>query len=80
MDEEEASRIAWKILGEVEELMSDDGVAVSLNEPYGWIKAKAFFPDREYETLEKTIVGILVEATKAPSVVQPQVADGHWKR
>ena len=77
MDEDEARRIAWKILGEVEETMSGDGVAVFSGEGHNGVKMRAFFEDREYSALENTIVRILLEANKAQAVVYAELLDGH---
>ena len=77
MDEEEARWIAWKILGEVEETTSRDGVAVFSGERYGGIKVKAFFEDREYSALENLIVRILLEADKVQAVLHAESLDGH---
>ena len=77
MNQDEAERITWKILGEVEELMSEDGVAVRLENLYGTIKAKAFFPDREYKILETAIAGILLDATMMPATLPPRTEEGH---
>ena len=77
MDEEEARWIAWKILGEVEETMSGDGVAVFSSEGHDGIKVRAFFEDREYSALENTIVGILLEVNKVQAVVHAELLDGH---
>ena len=77
MDEETARKLAWKILGQVEEMMSEDGVAVFSGECHDGIKVRAFFEDREYSALENTIVRILLEANKVQAVVQAQSLDGH---
>jgi hypothetical protein len=77
MDEEEARRIAWKILGEVEETMSGDGVAVCSGEGHDGIKVRVFFEDREYRALEDTIVRILLEANRVQAVVHAESLDGH---
>ena len=77
MDEETARGIAWKILGEVEEMMSEDGVAVLSIEGRDGIKVRAFFEDREYSALENTIVRILLEANKVQAVVHAESLDGH---
>ena len=77
MDEDEARRIAWTILGEVEETMSGDGVAVCSGERCGGIKVRALFEDREYSALENTIVRILLEANRVQAVVHAESLDGH---
>lgn len=77
MDEEEARRIAWKILGEVEEMMSENGVTVSSGQRYQGVKVRAFFEDREYHALEETIVKILVKANKVQTIVHAESLDGH---
>ena len=77
MDEDTAREIAWKILGEVEETMSGDGVAVLSGEGHGGIKVRAFFEDPEYDALESAIVGILLETNKVQAVVQAESLDGH---
>jgi hypothetical protein len=77
MDRNEAEQLAWKILGEVEETMSGDGVAVFSGEGHHGIKVRAFFEDREYSALENTIVRILLEAMKVQAVLQAQSLDGH---
>ena len=77
MDEQTAREIAWKILGEVEEMMSEDGVAVSTGERNQGVKVRAFFEDLEYHALEETIVKILLEANKIHAVVHAESLDGH---
>ena len=77
MDRNEAEQVAWKILGEVEEMMGEDGVAVFSSEGCDGVKAKAFFEDREYIALENTIVRILMEATGVQPVMCAQPVDGH---
>ncbi|MFH1110746.1 MAG: hypothetical protein V1790_16350 [Planctomycetota bacterium] len=77
MDEQTAREIAWKILGEVEEMMSEDGVAVFSGEGHDGVKMRAFFEDREYGALENTIVGILLEANRVHAVVHAESLDGH---
>ena len=77
MDEETARKLAWKILGEVEEMMSEDGVAVFSGDCHDGIKVRAFFEDREYSALENTIVRILLEASKVQAVVHAESLDGH---
>jgi len=77
MDEDTAREIAWKILGEVEETMSGDGVAVFSGEGHNSVKMRAFFEDREYSALENTIVRILLEANKIHAVVHAESLDGH---
>jgi len=77
MDEETARGIAWKILGEVEETMGWEGVTVKAGDPGNHMKAPAFFEDAEYEALEKTIVGILLETNKVQAVVHAESLDGH---
>lgn len=81
MDEEHARRTAWKILGEVEETMSEDGVAACSSEGHGGIKMRAFFEDPQYSALENTIVRILLEANKVETVLLAESLDGHdWLR
>ena len=77
MDRNQAERLAWAILGEVEEVMSDDGVAVFPGDVRDDVKARAFFEDDEYEALEDVIVGILLESTKVQPVLQAESFDGH---
>ena len=77
MDEEEARRIAWRILGEIEETMGEEGVAVHSGDSNHRVKVRAFFEDREYEMLENTIVRILLEANKVQAVVHAESLDGH---
>ena len=59
MNKEQAERTTWKILGEVEEMMSSRGVGILSYERGDDRREKAFFHDREYGELEETIVGIL---------------------
>ena len=77
MDEEEARRIAWKILDEIEETMNGDGVAIFSGEGHGGIKVRAFFEDWEYSALENMIVRILLEANRVQAVVHAESLDGH---
>ena len=77
MDREQAERLAWKILGEVEEVMGEDGVAVHGGGPDSRVKVKGFFEDPEYKALEHTIVGILLEATEIQPVPQAESFGGH---
>ncbi len=64
MNKEQAERTTWRILGEVEEMMSGRGVQILAYERSGRRRQKAFFQDREYSELEETIVGILGPADK----------------
>lgn len=59
MNKEQAEQTAWKILGEVEEMMSSRGVGILSDGPHRHPGQRAFFEDREYQELEATIVGIL---------------------
>ena len=49
----------WKILGEVEEMMSGRGVGILSCRSSDHHREKVFFRDREYGELERTIIGIL---------------------
>jgi len=77
MDKEQAEQLAWRILGEVEEMMWETGVALCASDPGCRFKVPAYFGDRECEALEKTIVGILLEANKVQAVVHSESLDGH---
>ena len=59
MNKAQAERTTWKILGEVEEMMSGRGGGILSYERRDHRREKAFFHDREYSELEETIVGIL---------------------
>lgn len=59
MNEDEARRAAWKILGEVEEMMSGRGVGILSRGRRDRRREKAYFLDGEYNELEDTIVDIL---------------------
>jgi hypothetical protein len=77
MDRNEAEQLAWKILGEIEETMSGDGVAVKAGDLRNHMKVPAFFEDAEYEALEKTIVRILLGATEVKPALRAVSLDGH---
>ena len=77
MDKEQAEQLAWKILGEIEEMLGGEGVAVFSGEGLNGVKMRAFFEDREYSALENTIVRILLEANKPQAVVHAESLDGH---
>jgi hypothetical protein len=62
MNEEQARRTAWKILGEVEETMSGQGVGILVWGERDDGCQRAFFRDREYAQLENAIVQILKDA------------------
>lgn len=59
MNKEQVEKTTWKILGEVEEMMSGRGVGILSYERSDHHRERAFFQDREYSELEETIVGIL---------------------
>ena len=59
MNEDEARRTAWKIRGEVEEMMSAPGVGILSQGRGDRRREKAYFLDGEYNELEDTIVDIL---------------------
>jgi hypothetical protein len=77
MNEEQAEQLAWRILAEVEETIGWEGVTVNAGDPGNHMKVPAFFEDAEYEALEKTIIGILLEATAVQPVLHAQSMDGH---
>ena len=59
MDKEQAEKTTWRILGEVEEMMSGRGVGILSYERSDHHWERAFFQDHEYSELEETIVDIL---------------------
>ncbi len=79
MDREEAERLAWKILGEVEEVMGEEGVAVQARDPGDRVKVRAYFEDPEYKALEETIIETLLAGREVEPVRQAESLDGHDK-
>lgn len=77
MNREQAERVTWKILGEIEESMDQAGVAIHTSDSGDRLKVRAFFEDPEYGALENKIVGILQEADKVQPVLQAELLDGH---
>lgn len=77
MEKEQAERIAWRILGEVEETMGEKGVAVHSSHSYGGVKVRAFFEDAEYKALEEAVVRILSEAGIGEPALRAEVVDRH---
>jgi len=77
MDGEQAEQLAWRILGEVEEMMSGLGVSVLPDGGFDRVKARAYFEDAEYQALEDAIVGILLGATEVQPVLRAECLDGH---
>ncbi len=61
MNRDEARRTAWKILGEVEEMMSGRGVGILARGRHDSSREKAFFMDCEYHELEDAVTDILME-------------------
>ena len=59
MNEDQARRAAWKILGEVEEMMSGPGVGILSRDRSEERREKAYFLDSAYGELEDAIVDIL---------------------
>ena len=77
MNKEQAEQLAWRIMGEVEEMMWETGVALCASDPGCRFKVPAYFEDRQCDALEKTIVGILIGATDVMPVLQAESLDGH---
>jgi hypothetical protein len=77
MNKEQAEQLAWRILGEVEEMMWETGMALCASDPGCRFKVPAYFEDRQYKALEKTIVGILLETNKVQAVMHAESLDGH---
>lgn len=59
MEEEQSRKVAWRILGEVEEVMSEEGVGILSEGRYTGRQEAACFLDPEYAQLEKAIAGLL---------------------
>ena len=59
MNDDQARQTAWKILGEVEEMMSGPGVGILPEGRSGGRREKAFFLDDEYNELEDSIADLL---------------------
>ena len=77
MDKEQAEQLAWRILGEVEEMMWETGVALCASDPGCRFKVPAYFGDRECDALAKTIVGILIGETDVKPSLRAVSLDGH---
>ena len=75
MEEEEAKRIAWKILAEVEETMGWEGVTVHASDPADRVRVRAFFEDPEYHAVKNRGVGILLTPTKVQAVLVAKSLD-----
>ena len=69
MNDDQARQTAWKILGEVEEMMSGPGVGILPWGRSGGRREKAFFLDGEYSELEETIVDILRSLDSQPQTL-----------
>jgi hypothetical protein len=78
MNEEEARRTAWKILGEVEEMMSGRGVAILTPSEGDRRREKASFLDGEYHELDDAIVGILM--AESSDTDERAIADSEARR
>ena len=59
MEEEQARNVAWRILGEVEEVMSEGGVGILSEGRHTGRREAACLLDPEYDQLEEAIVGLL---------------------
>ena len=70
--------MAWKILGEVEEMMSGRGVGILSRGRSDRCREKAYFADGEYHELEEAIADVLKGAAsqaQAPAPVSRRRGD-----